>query len=360
MQQYLRVGLSRGPGELSMIDTSALLQTVRLLAMRTSLPEGRELAEVFSEAAGVLENLPVLERPRASDGRAGGLVELDALLPTLILPDLHARPSLLLDLLETTIPDTGVLVVDGLARQEIQVLMLGDGPHTEGPLAKPRWQKAWEEFQTDWKTSSAMKEEMTLAFNAMEMVARLISVFPGHFFFLKGNHDNILNQDGGGNHSFGKYAYEGLMAFLWTQDFLGEEFLSAYDGFERALPLVARGRGFLATHAEPAFAITVTDAVEARLRPEIIEALTWTANDAADPEAVDSTLAAFVDPADLPGLAFGGHRPVHNRFSLRSEGRFVQIHDVDHHQAALVFPGQSFDPVTGIIDLGKTDAAAER
>ncbi len=287
------------------MDTSALIQTVRFLTGRVALPDGADLVPVFSNATAVLENLPPEKRPRASDGRAGGLVELDPLLPTLILPDLHARPSLLLDLLETKLLKADTGVADLLARHEIQVLMLGDGPHTEGPSAKPRWQQAWEEFQTGWRSCPAMTEEMTLAFNAMEIVATLISVFPGQVLFLKGNHDNILNQDGGGNHSFGKYAYEGQMAFEWTSQFLGETLVAAYDDFERALPLVARGGGFVATHAEPAFGITPADAVEARLQPAVIEALTWTANDAADPEAVNSTLAAFFD---APGPAWAGLR----------------------------------------------------
>lgn len=334
------------------MDTADLSDKVKRIAERTLLPDAAHLSPAFQAATQVLENLPVSLRPLASDGRAGGLVEMAPNLPTLILPDLHARPGLLVDLLDTRPDPDGWTVLELLDQKRIQVLMVGDGPHTEGPDAAPRWRKAWTEFQNGWASATAMTEEMTLAFNAMEIVALMVTSFPGTFLFLKGNHDNILNEEGNGNHPFGKYAYEGQMAYKWTADFLGSDFVFCYDDFERAMPLAARGKGWLATHAEPAFAITPQDAIEARLKPEIIQALTWTANEAAVPDAVPKTLAAFLDPTDKPGVAFGGHRPVKERFALRAGGRFVQIHDLDQRQAALIRPGKAFDPYSDIIALG--------
>lgn len=320
------------------------------LAERERLPAAAELRPVFRAAADTLENLAPAIRPRASDGRAGGLVELAPDLPAIIVPDLHARPTLLRDLLSLEMPGEG-FVADLLDQGRIQVVMVGDGPHTEGILAAWRWQLAEVEFQSGWVTRAAMDEEMTLAFNAMEIVARLVCRHPGRFLFLKGNHDNILNEDANGNRPFGKYAQEGRMASDWTRRFLGEEFLRDYDAFERAMPLMARGAGFLVTHAEPAFVVRPEDVIEGRSRPEVVYALTWTANDAAKPEAVAGTLAAFLDPAVRPGMAFGGHRPVSAGFALRAGGRFVQIHDQQRRQVVMVRPGLAFDPLAMVINL---------
>jgi len=294
-------------------------------------------------------------RPKASDGTPGGLVELDPSLPTLVLPDLHARPGVL-DALEDSLPpidgQEGTLTTrEALAEGRLQVVMLGDGPHSEGKPGAARWRKALIEYMSGWANDEAMREEMGLAFGAMAKVARLITEFPGRFFFLKGNHDNIRNREGGGDHPFGKFAAEGEMAADWTLRFMGEAFMNAYDAFERSLPLMARGGGFLACHAEPAFAMLPRDVVDARLREEVVEALTWTDNDAAEYGSVEDTLRAFLPEGSKPGIMLGGHRPSAERCSLRSGGRYVQIHDVVRMQAAIVRPGRPFDPLSSIFDL---------
>jgi hypothetical protein len=312
-------------------------------------------ADVFLRAAKTLLVLGNAVRPRARDGSPGGLVELDPFLPCLVLPDLHARPAVL-SALESSIPpmegQNGTLTArDALAAGTLQVVMLGDGPHSEGKPGAVRWRKALTEYLSGWASDEAMREEMGLAFDAMARVALLIAEFPGRFFFLKGNHDNIRNREGGGDHPFGKFAAEGEMAADWTERFMGEAFMNAYDSFERSLPLMARGGGFLACHAEPAFPLRPEDVIDARLSGDVVEALTWTDNDAAEDGSVEDTLSAFLPEGARPGIILGGHRPSLARFSLRSGGRYVQIHDVERMQAALVRPGMPFDPVSGIFDL---------
>lgn len=332
------------------MDPQGLIDRIRAAAGRAELPEPERLAEPFAAAAAVLEGLPPAKRPAGGDGRAGGLVELEEL-PCLVLPDLHARPEVPRRLAECRPPGFGANVVELLAAGAIQVVMLGDGPHSEGPAAAARWRAAWLECQAGWAPCPAMREEMTLAFDAMEAVALLVAAFPGAFVFLKGNHENIRNEEGGGNHPFGKYAYEGQMSRDWTLRFLGEAFLDAYAAFEAALPLAARGPAWLATHAEPAFALDPAAVVDGRRRPEVVRALTWTANDAADPGALEATLAAFLPPGGRPGVCLAGHRPVAQRFALRCGGRLVQIHDLARTQAALVRPGVAFDPTADLFDL---------
>lgn len=324
--------------------------------LNPGVPQADELLSLFLKAAASMERLDPSIRPKASDGHAGGLIELDPGLPCLILPDLHARPAVLDALVETVPPldgqDDGSSVEEALERGRLQVVMLGDGPHSEGKPGAERWKAAYAEYLGGWKSDAAMAEEMGLAFRAMEKVAGLLLEFPERFFFLKGNHDNIKNREGGGDHGFGKYAEEGAMAADWTSRFMGRDFINAYEAFERTLPHMARGGGFLACHAEPTFAMTPEDVLEARFRPDVAEGLTWTDNNAADESAVEETLRAFLPESAKPGVIFGGHRPVLDRFNLRADGLYVQIHDLKRMQAAIVRPGSAFDPAADIIDLG--------
>lgn len=331
-------------------------KTAEIPGAKAGVPPAEELQGLFLRAAASMERLPPSIRPKTSDGHAGGLIELDPGLPCLILPDLHARPGVLDALAETLPPiegqDGSLTVHDALEAGSLQVLMLGDGPHSEGKPGAERWKLAYVEYLGGWKKDAAMTEEMGLAFRAMEKVASFLIDFPERFFFLKGNHDNIKNREGGGDHGFGKYAEEGAMAADWTARFMGKDFIDAYEAFERTLPLMARGGGFLACHAEPAFAVGPAEVLEARSLPDVVEALTWTDNNAADESAVEATLRAFLPDSAKPGVIFGGHRPVLERFNLRSSGLYVQIHDLKRMQAALVRPGEPFDPVGDIIDLG--------
>jgi hypothetical protein len=331
-------------------------KTTTLPNGESCIPSADELQGLFLRAAASMERLDPAIRPKAQDGHAGGLLELDPVVPCLILPDLHARPQVLDALVETLPPidgqDGGLTVRTALEEGLLQVVMLGDGPHSEGKSGAERWKAAYLEYLSGWKRDDAMAEEMGLAFRAMDKVARLLLDFPERFFFLKGNHDNIKNREGGGDHGFGKYAEEGAMAADWTLRFMGRDFINAYEAFERTLPLMARGGGFLACHAEPAFALTPEDALEARSRPDVVEALTWTDNNAADEVAVEQTLRAFLPDSAKPGVVFGGHRPVIERFNLRSSGLYVQIHDLKRMQGAMVWPGRPFDPLGDIIDLG--------
>lgn len=320
------------------------------------LPPADDLLGLFLRAAVSMERLDPQIRPKTADGHAGGLIELDPRTPCLILPDLHARPQVLDALVETLPPidgqDGSLTVRTALEEGLLQVVMLGDGPHSEGQAGATRWKLAYLEYLGGWKTDASMAEEMRLAFSAMEKVARLLLDYPERFFFLKGNHDNIKNREGGGDHGFGKYAEEGAMAADWTMRVMGRDFINAYEAFERTLPLMARGGGFLACHAEPAFPMTPADVLEGRARGDVVEALTWTDNNAADEVAVVRTLRAFLPESAKPGVIFGGHRPVIDRFNLRSSGLYVQIHDLKRMQGALVWPDRPFDPVGDIIDLG--------
>jgi hypothetical protein len=323
-----------------------------LLASRTALPDLASFLPLVETARDALANEDEDKRPRDSAGRPGGLVLLDPEIGTILVPDIHARAGLLAAILKWIPPGMESDVADLLVEGKLQVVCLGDVFHSEAIGARERWREAYREYTGGFAKSRAMKAEMTLAMNAIEIVLLLKILFPRCFHYLKGNHDNISDEEGSGNHSFGKFACEGSMVALWTARFFGEDFLSAFSALEKEYPLLVKGRYFLASHAEPGEAFSVEDLVEYRTRPEVVEGLTWTANGAARKGSTAGTLRNFFAADSASRLYFGGHRPVDGSYALRAEGAFVQIHNPSRLQIAFLPPDRPADPDRDIFLLG--------
>lgn len=301
------------------------------------------------QAAGVLDALAPEIRPIASSGKPGGLLVLPADTPVLVLPDLHTRVGLLRRALEWIPPDSDEPLAGLLVSGRAVLLLLGDIFHSEGPDAPMRWIAAYREYLSGYLYHEIMDREMALGLGALDVLARAMLLAPGQVLCLKGNHDNSRNREGGGDHGFYKFADEGAMCLAWLEDFTGPAFRAALADFEDALPLVAVGKGFAASHAEPAFTLTPEDAVE-RL-PATVEALTWTANDQAEGGAVATSLRAMVG-GDTEGARWiSGHRPVEGRYALRAGGKLVQIHAPFSFQGAWIVPGRPFDPDRDVREL---------
>ena len=197
-----------------------------------------------------------------------------------------------------------------------------------------------------------MDKEMAAALAAAQIVLEAKASFPRHFHYIKGNHDNITDEEGRGDHSFYKFVVEGEMVASWFAVSYGNRLLSSYREFELDLPLLTLGRRFAASHGEPAFALSREDLIEYRSRPDVVEALIWTANDAAEPFAVRQSLEALMGPEAAEGaLWFAGHRPVQGRYALRAGGRFVQFHDPGAQRVAYLLPGRDPDPERDIYDI---------
>lgn len=273
------------------------------------------------------------------------------------MPDLHARPGFLAAVLAWRPPlgpGAGPRLAELLSRGEALLLCLGDAFHSEGRGAAERWRAALGEYVSGWASRRAMDLEMGKALACVELILRAKLAFPAHFHYLKGNHDNITDEEGRGDHSFYKYAAEGEMAASWFEATYGSALQDAYRALELSLPLAARGRRFVASHAEPAFALGPADIVEGRLRPEVVLALTWTPNDGAAPGSVAESLKALLGPEAPEGSRwFGGHRPVEGRYALRAGGRYVQFHDPDARRVVLLLPGRDPDPESCVFDLGR-------
>lgn len=311
--------------------------------LRPGRPDRDRLRAVVEAAAGALAAEPAERRPPASDGRPGGLVRLLSGVPTIVVPDLHARGAFILSLAAMPLPDGGD-ICGALAEGALQVLCLGDGFHAEARAAG-RWRDAYREFLGGYTESTAMDDEMRESLSLMEMVMILKAAFPRAFHFLKGNHENVLDEEGDGNHSFGKFAEEGAMVAEYMLGAYGRELTESYAAFEKALPLFAVGDRFLASHAEPARAYSDEELVDAPNRPEVILGLTWTDNGAAEPGAVGALLDRILP--NVPDARYiTGHRPVPAplRYLERSDGRHLQIHAPDSFNVAWVMPDRALAP----------------
>ena len=155
------------------------------------------------------------------------------------------------------------------------------------------------------------------------------------------------------------------MVASWFGETYGTGLRVRYREFETGLPLLALGRRFAASHAEPAFPLTREDVVEYRSRPDVVEALIWTPNDGAIDGSVAWSLEALLGEDAREGvLWFGGHRPVVGRYALRAGGRYVQFHNPGERRVVLLDPGRDPDPGRDILDLprpsGRTGSPKRR
>ncbi len=320
-------------------------QLLRILE-RDALLAPQDYAALLDEVNDALENEPEELRPRDPAGRSGGLIQLAGGVETLLLPDLHGRTDFLLKILLAE-------EWDALARMQegrLQVVCVGDGFHGEA-RAYRRWQEAYSEWQTGWQHHSAIDEEMIESLGVMETVMRVKLAAPQQFHFLKGNHENISNELGGGNYPFVKFVEEGEMVASYVRHFLGAEFLDAYYRFEKNLPLVAVGDTFVVSHAEPIRPFAREEIVAYRDREDVVAGLTWTDNDRARRGSVAGTLAALLGSERAEqAYYFGGHRPVSGLFHARAGGRFIQFHNPDRRVVVRIVPGQPIDPRRDIVD----------
>jgi len=310
---------------------------------RSGPPEALSCGEVIAGALEALQTESPRIRPADDNGRPGGLVLLDPGLSTIVVPDLHARMDFFLGVLGYQ-AEEGSRTLDLLEEGRLQVVCLGDGVHAEGRAAQ-RWQAAQAEFLDTYRTHGSMDDEMRESLGVMEMVMEVKRRYPALFHFLKGNHENITNESGGGNLPFRKFALEGIMVLSYMKQFYGPQLLGQYARMEKELPLLAVGPDFLLSHAEPATFFPPHRIIGYRTDPEVVEGLTWTDNDEAEPGSVDQMLECYLgEEAARGALYLGGNRPAAGSYKLRAGGKYVQIHDPERFVIAHL-------PATGGIQL---------
>jgi hypothetical protein len=294
---------------------------------RARPPEAADFIRLTEEVNSIFLQEDPDMRPQDESEQPGGIIFLDRDIPCILVPDIHARLDFLLSVLLNE-DDTGGSVLKSLYKNQMQVVCLGDGMHSEG-RAYERWNAAYQEFLDDYLEHGNMDDEIRESMGVMEMIMRLKIECPQNFHFLKGNHENVTNEDDNGNHSYMKYALEGDMFAVYLERFYGQDFIKNYYQFERNLPLLAVGKNFLASHAEPAGLYHREEIINYRNNPFVVEGLTWTDNDAAEHGSVAFMLAEFLGPDGDRGFYFGGHRPVASLNDKRAGGKYIQIHNPD-------------------------------
>ena len=296
-------------------------------------------------------------RRPSSDGTPGSLIELTDNLPAIIVPDIHARDFFIKNILKYILPSDftgqeGLCVEEALEKERVNVIFVGDAIHTE--TSREHWEIIEEEFENGDYSGPEMTKEMVAAFSTLNLLMNLKLKFPKHFFFLKGNHENIMNTTSGCDYGFYKFADEGNMVKTFISNYYGEDILYLLDLYEKSLPFVAAGKNFVVSHAEPAGCYKKSDLIDAHLRSEVGRGLIWTRNDEVKEATAKFILNQLLDESYAENsFYFAGHRTVKGNYALRQDGRFVQIHNPHKQNITLVYNNKLFNPETDIVGVSK-------
>lgn len=248
----------------------------------------------------------------------GSLLHLPDL-PTLVIPDLHARREMLLAILKARLADGQVFEL--LQQGRINVVCLGDIVHSEK-------RSHWVINPEGECTPELLDKEMVRSLGAGAMIMYLKLQFPDHFHCLRGNHDDMAAEFGPYRKHVGVMRDEqgelilvdgrpvvttdqgesGIVKdWVLTREGWGETFLEAWTTFERRLPLVAQGTCYIMSHTLPSIAFS-----EAALRdPEQLQELTreLILNRGVNRTAIEETLENL-GVKDTVQRWFYGHTPV--------------------------------------------------
>ncbi len=312
------------------------------------------ISSLAESAAEVLENEITDYRVASSEGNPGSLLEFKNNLPAIIVPDIHARPYFLQNILKYPLPEDFLYpsstVEEALKNKLINVICVGDSIHTE--LTVDRWYCIEEEFKKDIITGPFMKAEMKDCLSALAGIMALKLTYPENFHFLKGNHENILNQNEGGDFAFRKYADEGYMVRRFISEYYGDDVLYLISCWEKALPLVAVGSNYVVSHAEPLKAYSREKLIDARSYPEVVNGLIWTRNGDVKTNTAREIMKKLLVPEKVAdSFYFAGHRPVYENYALRQDGCFIQIHNPYRQNVALVSNTKTFNPESDIVGV---------
>lgn len=300
----------------------------------------------------VLEHEESDIRPLDKNDQPGGLVLLKQDLPTIVVPDLHGRYDYLVDLLSFEIE--GQTILDLLKKERIQVVCVGDGMHSER-RGLDRWRTALEEYKNGFDHCPAMAEEMTENFQTMAIIMKLKTGFPTLFHFLKGNHENIMDEEINGNHPFAKLAAEGPMTKKYVEKFFGADFLKTYDRFEKNLPLMARGCFFIISHARPKMHYTIDNIINYRFHPDLVEGLTWTRHSVAKSGVIPQMLRDMFGDTTNECFWVSGHTAIRDLYNFMNEEKLLEIHNPGLRSLVYIDPNQTFDPEQHIHLLPKPE-----
>lgn len=380
-------------------------KAIEKILTEKNLPDYGVFFDILTETLDVLENEDVSYRQKNDDGESGGLIDFkndDKL--TIVVPDLHARPDFLLNILNCKIKfllskgdfktflkknpkiAKNLRVFDALKQNCARLVFVGDILHSE--KNKLRWKKIEQEFENNIFTGKNICKEMGEGFSLLFALCKLKISFPQNVQILKGNHENILNKTENGDYAFRKFAEEGDMCRVFVQNYYGDDILYLIHCAEKNLPIVFAGKNVVVSHAEPASGFSKNQIVNANKFGEVTEGFTWTANGEAQDGSVETIIKnLFCDEIsefskdkaencenengenkiensenenreikigkienpqskkiEQNCVYLAGHRPVKGDFELRQGGKFIQFHNPDKQNVAVVFSEKKFNP----------------
>jgi len=325
---------------------------IKNILLEKTLPSHDYLFDLTDKVSGILEEEKTKYRPIASDGSAGSLIDFSTSdIPVIIIPDIHARPEFLLNILEYKIPQIKNLsVFEAIAKKKVRLVCVGDILHSERH-SKERWLAALAETEEGMYTGPSMSSEMLDGLSVLSGFLLLKSFFPEYVHILKGNHENIFNSTGNGDFSFRKYADEGQMVKNFMQEYYGDDIIYLIHCFEKSLPLVFAGKKCVVSHAEPRKAFSKKQIIDARIENGVVEGLTWTDNNEAEEGSVAEIISYLCKDEDV--IYFGGHRPVVNNYEFRQNGKYIQIHNPSRQNISFVDNKKLFNPETDIYGVNE-------
>lgn len=321
-----------------------------------SLPEKDPFNSLLTSACSVLSSEDEAYRPENCIGESGSLLFFKNDLPAVIVPDIHARPDFIKNILKYTLPkdflenqNEELTIQKALELKLINVICVGDAIHSE--VYAERWRLIQEDFESGDCTSDLMKDEMLLCLSTLCSILSLKTEYPQNFHFLKGNHENIMNTSFGGDYAFRKYADEGEMVKTFIENYYDQETLENISMYENLLPLVAAGENYVVSHAEPADFYTKEQLIDAKFEENVVEGLTWTNNNQVTEKTAEYIIKELLgeDKVSVSSY-FAGHRPVREKYALRQNGTFIQLHNPRQQNIALVYKNRRFNPEMDIVN----------
>ncbi len=329
-------------------------QKIKSILSSSGLPTYDKFFEILSAASDCLENEKTEYRVKADDGKCGSLLDFhNEELPLLVIPDFHARPYFLLNILEYQIFEDAS-VFEALAARRLRLLRVGDILHTERGT-RERWIAAQAEFMRNIYTGPAISAEMQEGLSLLCALLELKTAFPENVHILKGNHENILNETGGGDFSFRKFVDEGEMCRCFIQEYYGDDILYLMNCVEKSLPLFYFGKRCSLSHAEPARSYTRQELINAKSSEDVVRGLIWTGNGEAEEKSARVTVQNLFDSRVPKGyLYLGGHRPVQGNYKALQDGFYIQIHNPGKQNIVIVHPERSINLDSDIVSVTKS------
>lgn len=295
-----------------------------------------------------------------------GLIQLQDL-PTIIIPDLHARRELLVAVLRTHPNGAAQNVLELLQQGKINVVCVGDIVHSEK--------------RSDWVinndgewTAELLDKEMVRSLGAATMIMYLKTDYPSHFHCLRGNHDDMAGELAEDFRKFVGLKYENnelvfvdgrpvvtadrgeskiVRDWVLTREGWGQPFLQQWASFDKSLPLFAEASYYVISHTLPRVPLTEAE-IRNPDRPREI-AMELTSRRGVDEAAITATL----ENLGLAGQVkhwFHGHSQVSpdindGKYEESLDGLVVRLNNPRQHVFAYVpasYEEHLFDPTRDV------------